>query len=55
MNAQSPTAIYDQLVAERGDVPAEVRDTAEKLQRDLERDLEAFAAEPQDTAGRWFR
>jgi hypothetical protein len=53
MDAQSPTAIYDQLVAERGDVPAQVRDAAEEIRRDLEHDLEAFAKTGHGDA--WFR
>jgi hypothetical protein len=31
----SPTPIYQRLVAERGDVPAQVRSEAERIQRDL--------------------
>jgi hypothetical protein len=53
MSTQSPTAIYDQLVAERGDVPAQVRDAAEEIRRDLEHDLEAFAKTGHGDA--WFR
>lgn len=48
MDRQSPTGIYDQLIAERGDVPADVRATAERLRRDLARDLEALANAGQD-------
>ncbi|SFF77745.1 hypothetical protein SAMN05216251_12869 [Actinacidiphila alni] len=53
MDADSTTSIYDQLIAERGDVPAAVRKAAETIQRELDRDLEAFSRTA--PADGWFR
>ncbi|MET8978122.1 hypothetical protein ABZX85_21155 [Streptomyces sp. NPDC004539] len=37
----SHTPIFDRLVAERGDIPAQVRAEAEGIQRDLARIIQA--------------
>lgn len=34
-DTKSPTPIYDSLIDEHGDVPAEVRQAAEKANRDV--------------------
>ncbi|WP_299534877.1 hypothetical protein [uncultured Streptomyces sp.] len=46
MFQETPT--YSRLVSERGDVPAEVRDEAERIQRDLSR---FFPASPAPQGG----
>ncbi|MGW7200394.1 hypothetical protein [Streptomyces chryseus] len=43
------TPIYSRLVAERGDIPAQVRHAAERIHRDMARVL---APEPPATGGR---
>lgn len=37
----SQTPIFDRLVAERGDIPSQVRSEAEVIQRDLARIIQA--------------
>ncbi|WP_405579724.1 hypothetical protein [Streptomyces sp. NBC_01190] len=57
MSGQPSTLIYDQLVSERGDIPAQVRAAAEEIARHLERDLGRIAEPPGSdrAAGKWFR
>jgi hypothetical protein len=53
MDGQAPTVIYDQLVDERGDIPAQVRAAAEELIGEVESKLNAFTRPAQDDP--WFR
>ncbi|MFH8369368.1 hypothetical protein [Streptomyces sp. NPDC018031] len=43
---QTDAPIYARLVAERGDVPADVRQTAEKTLREVERAMDFRAPSP---------
>jgi hypothetical protein len=58
MSAQPATAIYDQLISERGDIPAQVRAAAEAILRELEYDMAQIrpSGRGRSEAGleRWF-
>ncbi|MDN3254283.1 hypothetical protein [Streptomyces sp. MA25(2023)] len=41
------TPVYDRLVAERGDIPVQVRGEADRIHRDLAQILHQTAANPQ--------
>jgi hypothetical protein len=45
----SQTPVYDRLVAERGDIPAQVRGEADRIQRDLAQVLLAAPSSQRST------
>ncbi|MFF9496532.1 hypothetical protein [Streptomyces flaveolus] len=46
------TPVYDRLVAERGDIPVQVRGEADRIHRDLAHVLRQTSTTPQQSAPR---